>query len=87
MKTIAETYQDELDAFEQRYFYQTPPDGFHKLLDAQGRPVAHGGFYCRRCKLQLYAPPSVVRHCGKVEKRPGWFRRLLFPTWKIKVQQ
>jgi len=88
-ETIQDAYQAELDAFEQRYFHPTPPDGYYRVLSASGTKVPGLGWNCNKCKLQIpYNAPAEVKHCGgKISKRPGWWKRLRLPIWRIRVPE
>jgi hypothetical protein len=87
-ESIHDAYKAELDAFERKYFaHPIPPTGFHKLFDVQGNEIPGGAFYCPRCKVHTLGAGNQVRHCGRVEIRPSWWKRLFkkTPAWHIRL--
>jgi hypothetical protein len=59
------------------------PSGWYKALTASGKDAGFG-FYCDRCKTNVPDHAVTVRHCGKVETRPGTLRELTLPVHTVR---
>jgi hypothetical protein len=60
------------------------PLGWYKALTASGKDAGFG-FYCDACKANYPDhAPETIRHCRKVETRPGTLRELRLPVHTIR---
>jgi hypothetical protein len=61
------------------------PLGWYKVVTASGKDAGLG-FYCNACKLNVVAnAPETIRHCRKVETRPGTLRELILPVHTLRA--
>jgi len=70
-------YQKALRYFNEKYPEQHPrPVGWYRFFASDGKQHGHG-FYCPKCHLVMEPNVQEVRHCGRLERIPSLFRRIM----------